>query len=186
MPFEHYLAKRTSQGSDQLCGFCDRFFSRPYSATLSFPPGGVTGTSCYQLITLNIISKFLHTSILKVPTCFPHERVAESGHDTSVSHHWNILSYCQSTLSWIHLDWKPAQVSVDAMRLVTTALEQSRIYTVNSEVTNQLGSSRSSGNGKPHIPPEFYITVYFYKGQTYLMFCCSSPAGQNFSIFEKN
>ena len=53
---------------------------------------------------------------------------------------------------------KPAQVSVDAMRLVTRALEQGRIYTVNSEVTNQLGSSQSSGNGKPHIPPEFYIT----------------------------
>ena len=25
----------------------------------------------------------------------------------------------------------------------------------------------------------------FYLGQTYLMFCCSSPAGQNFSIFVK-
>ena len=27
--------------------FCNRFFSRPYSAALSFPPRGVTGTSCY-------------------------------------------------------------------------------------------------------------------------------------------
>ena len=49
------------------------------------------------------------------------------------------------------------------MRLVTRALEQGRIYTVNSEVTNQLGSSQRSGNGKPHISPEFYITFYSYK-----------------------
>ena len=44
----HYLAKRTSQGSDQLRGFCDRFFSRLYSAALSFSPEGVTGTSGYR------------------------------------------------------------------------------------------------------------------------------------------
>ena len=42
------LAKRTSQGSDQLHGFCDRFFSHSYSAALSFPPRGVIGTSCYH------------------------------------------------------------------------------------------------------------------------------------------
>ena len=42
-----YLAERTSQGSDYLRGFCNRFVSRPYRAALSFPPRGVTGTSCY-------------------------------------------------------------------------------------------------------------------------------------------
>ena len=36
------------QGSNQLRGFCDRFFSRPYSTLLSFPPRGVTGTSSYR------------------------------------------------------------------------------------------------------------------------------------------
>ena len=30
--------------------FCDRFYSHPYSAALSFPPRGVTGTSCYHFV----------------------------------------------------------------------------------------------------------------------------------------
>ena len=47
------------------------------------------------------------------------------------------------------------------MRLVTRALEQGRIYTVNSEVTNQLGSSQRSGNGKPYIPPVFNYKFWF-------------------------
>ena len=33
---------------NQLHSFCDRFFSRPYSAALSFPPRSVTGTSGYR------------------------------------------------------------------------------------------------------------------------------------------
>ena len=43
-----YLAKRTSQGSDQLHGFYDRFFSRLYSVAFSFPRRGVTGTAYYR------------------------------------------------------------------------------------------------------------------------------------------
>ena len=67
--------------------------------------------------------------------------------------------------TWFHHDGKLApclQVSVDARRLVTGALEQGRIYTVNSEVTNQLGSSQHTGNGKPayHLRS---VWVLFYK-----------------------
>ena len=62
-----YPAKRTSQGSDQFRGFCDRFFSRPYSTALSFSPEGVTGTSGYRFEYNLHLSKFLHTSIVKLP-----------------------------------------------------------------------------------------------------------------------
>ena len=40
--------EKTTQGSDQLHGFFARFFFRSYSAVLSFPPRGVTGTSGYR------------------------------------------------------------------------------------------------------------------------------------------
>lgn len=39
------------------------------------------------------------------------------------------------------------QVGVATRRLVTRALEPGRKYTVNAEVTNQLGSSNQSTNG---------------------------------------
>ena len=39
------------------------------------------------------------------------------------------------------------QVGVATGRLVTRGLEQGRKYTVNAEVTNQLGSSHQSTNG---------------------------------------
>ena len=44
------------------CFFCNRYFSRPYSAALFFPPRGVTGTSGY---CFEYNSKFHHTSIVK-------------------------------------------------------------------------------------------------------------------------
>ena len=68
----HYLAGRTSQGSDYLRGFCNRFVSRPYSAALSFPPRGVTGTSCYCFeynLHLIKISSHLNRESIYIELC---------------------------------------------------------------------------------------------------------------------
>ena len=67
VPCVIYLAKRTTQGSDQLRGFCDRFFYRPYSAALSFPPRGVTETSGYRF------EYDLH--LIKIPSNLDGERI---------------------------------------------------------------------------------------------------------------
>ena len=47
-----YLAKKTSEGSDQLRGYCDRFFSPVQCRHL--PPEGVTGTFCYRFVNFSL------------------------------------------------------------------------------------------------------------------------------------
>ena len=56
-----YQVERTSQCSDQLHCFYNRFFSRLSSATLSFPPRSTTGISFYD----SILSKFSHLNLWK-------------------------------------------------------------------------------------------------------------------------
>ena len=61
----HYLAKRTFQGSDQLCGLCNRFFS---CHTVPHLPSHQKAWPKLPVIALNMIctlSKFQHTSIVK-------------------------------------------------------------------------------------------------------------------------
>ena len=62
----------TTQGSDQLGDFCDRFFSRPYSAALSLPPRDMTGTSRYRFeYDLHLIKIPLHLDRESIYTLCP-------------------------------------------------------------------------------------------------------------------
>ena len=77
-----------TQGSDQLHGFCDRFFSCPYSATLSFPPRGVTGTSgyCfeYDLHLINIPSH-LDCESIYTPCCIYVDTYSSTSESLAIS-----------------------------------------------------------------------------------------------------
>ena len=76
-----YQVERTSQCSNQLHGFYNRFFSRLSSATLSFPPRSTTGISFYNFDS--ILSKFSHLNLWKhqyMPT------VSLGQHSTSEVH----------------------------------------------------------------------------------------------------
>ena len=62
-------SNKNFQGSDQLRGFCDRFFSYLYSAALSFPQRGMTRTSCYRF------EYDLDLHLIKIPSHLDRESI---------------------------------------------------------------------------------------------------------------